>query len=96
VAADAVEALMHAAQAADTGQHDATGSGQPDRGGVLLELEGLAPFNGYSGMVHLHGAANRHHAVDRPVLLVEVASGGQQELVRQCGKLYAGQRNEIC
>jgi len=93
VAADAVEALMRAAQAAYTDQHGAAGSDHPDRGGVLLKLDKLDPFDGYSGKVHLHGAKDRHHAADRPVLLVKIAAGGKQTLVRQCGQLYVGQSN---
>jgi len=58
---------------------------------VLLALQTMPPVDGASGLIKLHGAANGHHALDRPVLLVTLNQSGEQVLVRQCGRLYAAQ-----
>jgi hypothetical protein len=94
LADDAATALMNAAQAAYLAQHvasDARWSGKLDRGGILLALEELPAFDGASGLVKLHGAADQHHALDRPVLLVAVNEKGEQIVVAQCGRLYLKQ-----
>ncbi|GII83836.1 hypothetical protein Ssi03_18260 [Sphaerisporangium siamense] len=94
-AQDAAVALMAAAQEAFAGQGvTAAPDGPPpvvDRGGVLLALENLQEIDGDSGLVKLHGAADRRHAKDRPILLVALDPDGRQVVIRQCGKLYAKQ-----
>lgn len=86
---DAADILVRAAQAALIGQGGH--APVPDRGGVLLALQTMPPVDGASGLIKLHGAANGHHALDRPVLLVTLNQSGEQVLVRQCGRLYAAQ-----
>ncbi|MEU9885359.1 hypothetical protein [Sphaerisporangium sp. NPDC051011] len=94
-AQDAAVALMRAAQEAYSGQGAPSaedgGPGRVDRGGVLLALENLEEIDGDSGLVKLHGAPDRRHAKDRPILLVAIDPDGRQVVVRQCGKLYAKQ-----
>jgi hypothetical protein len=96
LAADAVNVLMRAAQATYAHQHNAAGFDRLDRGGMLQALEGLDSIDGYSGVVQLHKAEDGHHALDRPVLLVTVKPGGEQDLVRQCGLMYTQQQPTKC
>ncbi|MEH1130063.1 hypothetical protein [Micromonospora sp. CPCC 206061] len=95
---DAAETIVRAAQLAFDGQR-LSFADRPtvvERGGVLAALEKLAPVDGASGLLKLHGAADGHHALDRPVLLVTVDENGQQNVVRFCGRLYSKQTPSDC
>ncbi|MBB5867482.1 ABC-type branched-subunit amino acid transport system substrate-binding protein [Allocatelliglobosispora scoriae] len=100
MAYDAADAMTQAAKNAFRVQR----AGDPeahivDRAGVALALTKLGPINGASGLVDLHGDPDGHHARQRPVMLIRIATpakpgdtpASDQQVVAQCGQLYTDQ-----